>query len=109
MEGVMSDLVSRAIPKINGFSLERPRLLPVLTFTALLLAVSLFFVWSRLQVTNLEYDISSLEGQVRVTRQETRRLQVEAASLRSPERIEQIARTELGLHLPSPDQILTVR
>lgn len=103
----MSDF-SRAIPKINGFSLERPRLLPVLTYTAVLLAVSLFFVWSRLQVTNLEYDISSLEGRSRVVQQETSRLQVEAASLRSPGRIEQIAHSKLGLRLPTPDQIITV-
>lgn len=105
----MSQYVSRTIPKIHGFSLERPRLLPALIYTALLLAVSLFFVWSRLQVTHLEYDISSLEGQVRVARQETRQLQVEAASLRSPERIERIARTDLGLRLPTPEQIVTVK
>ncbi len=105
----MSDFVSRAIPKVNAFSLERPRLFPVLIYTVLLLVVSLFFVWSRLQVTNLEYDISSLEGRLRATRQETRQLQVEAASLRSPERIEKIARSELGLRLPTPDQIITVK
>ncbi|AMV73117.1 hypothetical protein JCM30471_15280 [Desulfuromonas carbonis] len=104
----MSQTILRPIPKINGFALHRPRLLPVLLFMALLLAVSLFYVWSRLQVTNLEYDISSLEGRLRNLQQESRGLQVEVASLSSPQRIEQVARQRLGLHLPTPQQVITV-
>jgi len=104
----MSQTILRTIPKINGFSLQRPRVMPVLLFMALLLAVSLFYVWSRLQVTNLEYGISSMEGRLRNLQQEARGLQVEVASLRSPQRIEQVARQKLGLHLPTPQQVITV-
>jgi cell division protein FtsL len=104
----MSDTVLRAIPKINGFSLARPKLLPLFVFIAILLATSLFFVWSRLQVINLQYDISSLESRLRNLNQESRRLQLEAASLRNPGRIELVARRDLGLHHPTPDQVLTV-
>ena len=104
----MSQTILRPIPKINGFALHRPRVFPVLLFIALLLAVSLFYVWSRLQVTHLEYGISSLEGRLRNLQQETRGLQVEVASLSSPQRIEQVARERLGLHLPTPQQVITV-
>ena len=104
----MSQSILRPIPKINGFTLQRPKLLPVLIFMALLLAVSLFYVWSRLQVLNLEYSISSLESRVRHLQQESKGLQVEVASLRSPQRLEQVARQKLGLHLPTPDQVITV-
>jgi len=104
----MSDVIARAIPKVNGFTLQRPRLLPLLAFVALLLVISIFFVWSRLQVVNLEYGISSLEGQLRSMEQESRRLRLEAASLRNPGRIELMARNELGLRLPTPDQVVTV-
>lgn len=104
----MSDTILRPIPKINGFTLRRPNLLPLFTFIAILLAVSLFFVWSRIQVVNLAYDISSLEGRLRGMQQETQRLRLEAASLRNPGRIERVAQNELGLRLPAPEQVITV-
>ena len=104
----MPDAIARALPKINGFTLRRPNLVPVLGFIALLLAVSLFFVWSRVQVTSLDYEISKLEGTLRDLRQETSNLRLEAASLSSPERIERVARKELHLRLPSAEQVITV-
>lgn len=104
----MSDTTIRALPKINGFVLRRPNLVPVLGFIALLLMVSLFFVWSRVQVTGLEYEISQLESRLRDLRQETSNLRLEAASLSSPERIERVAKKELHLRLPTADQVITV-
>ena len=104
----MSDTTVRALPKINGFALSRPNLLPILGFIALMLAVSLFFVWSRVQVTSMEYDISRFESDLRDLQQETSRLRLEAASLSNPERIERVARKELGLRLPIAEQVVTV-
>jgi cell division protein FtsL len=104
----MPDAIARALPKINGFTLRRPNLLPVLAFISLLLMVSLFFVWSRVQVTSLEYEMSKLESKLRGLRQEASNLSLEAASLRDPERIERVARKELNLRLPSSEQVITV-
>jgi len=104
----MADTTIKALPKINGFTLRRPNLVPVLGFIALLLSVSLFFVWSRVQVTSLEYEMSQVESTLRDLRQETSNLRLEAASLRSPERIERVARQKLRLRLPSADQVITV-
>jgi cell division protein FtsL len=113
----MSNAVSRAIPRtfprplprVGAIALERPRLLPLLAFIALVMGLSLFFVWSRLQVVNLEYDISSLEGRLREMQQQTQRLKLEAASLRNPERIEALALNELGLRQPGSQQVITVK
>ena len=104
----MSDAIARALPKINGFTLRRPNLVPVLAFISLLLMVSLFFVWSRVQVTSLEYEMSQLESKLRGLRQEASNLSLEAASLRDPQRIERVARKELNLRLPSSEQVITV-
>ena len=104
----MPDAIARALPKINGFTLRRPNLLPVLGFISLLLMVSLFFVWSRVQVTSLEYEMSQLESKLRGLRQEASNLSLEAASLRDPERIGRVARKELNLRLPSSEQVITV-
>lgn len=104
----MSDTTIRALPKINGFALRQPNLLPVLGFIALLMTVSLFFVWSRVQVTSLEYELSRLEGNLRDIQQETSGLRLEAATLSNPERIERVARKELNLRLPVAEQVITV-
>ena len=73
----MSDTVVRSIPKINGFALRRPRLFPLIAFVVVLMLVSLFFVWSRLEVVNLEYDISTYEVRLRSLQQESRQLKLE--------------------------------
>ncbi|MDH3998360.1 MAG: cell division protein FtsL [Desulfuromonadales bacterium] len=104
----MSDTILKALPKINGFSLRRPSLAPVLASIALVLVVALFFVWSRVQVTHFEYEISRLQSSQRDLGQEKARLSLEAASLSNPERIERVARKELGLRLPTKEQVVTV-
>jgi cell division protein FtsL len=109
MEEVMSDTLLRPVSKVQGLSLDRPRLTRVFLFLAVLLVVSLFFVWSRLQMVGLQYDISRLDGRLREVRREVRCLHLEAASLRSPARIEKVARTSLGLHNPSPQQVIYVK
>jgi cell division protein FtsL len=109
MEGIMPDSTSRTIPKVNGFSLHRPQFFPFFLFISIFLVLSLFFVWSRVQAINLEYDISSFERHLREVRQESRQLRLEAASLRNPSRIEEVAKNELGLGLPAPEQVITVR
>jgi cell division protein FtsL len=97
-----------ALPKINGFALHRPRLLPMLGFIALLSILSLFFVWCRVQATSLDYEISSLEGAVRKANQETVELRLEVATLGTPQRLEQVAIKDLGLRFPVPEQVVTV-
>ena len=104
----MASVSTRTLPKINGFSLRKPNLLPVLGFIGLFSLAALFFVWSRVQVTSLEYDISRIEATLRSSRQDVAQLTLEAASLRNPKRIERVARQELGLRLPVPEQVVTV-
>jgi len=104
----VSDASVRSLPKINALSLARPRLLPLFVYLAVLLVVSLFFVWSRIAVVNLEYEISSLGTQLREVEQEQKRLRLESAHLRSPVRVERVARNELGLQMPSLEQIILI-
>lgn len=104
----MAGATVQTIPKINGFALNPPRLLPLLLQVALVMTILLFFVWSRLEVVHLEYAISSYEAQLRQAQQESRQLLVEAASLRNPLRIEKLAINNLGLRQPTPDQVIMV-
>ncbi len=102
------DATVKSLPKINGFTLTRPRLLPLFGGLAVLLAISLFFVWSRITVVNLEYDISSLGNRLHEVEQDNTKLRLEAAHLRSPVRIERVARTELGLRMPTLEQVIII-
>jgi cell division protein FtsL len=104
----MSETTLGALPKINGFALHRPRLLPTLGFIALISAMALFFVWCRVQATSLDYEISSLENAVRKASQETAELRLEVATLGTPQRLEQVALKDLGLRFPVAEQVVTV-
>ena len=83
----MTETTIGTLPKINGFALRRPRLLPMLSFILLLSTLSLLFVWCRVQATSLDYEISSLEAAVRTAQQETAVLRLEVATLGTPQRL----------------------
>ncbi len=104
----MSDITLKSLPKINGFSLRRPRVVSLLIFAPVIMVAALFFVWSRIEAVNLEYSISSHESRLRQLAQESQRLRLEVASLRNPLRIERMAKNELGLRLPTPEQVIIV-
>lgn len=104
----MSEALPRTVIKINGFSLYRPRLAPVFTAIVLVSLLSLLFVWSRIHAINLEYDISSLERQIRIGQQQIKQLKLEAAYLSRDTRIEELARNKLGLRAPAAGQIIRI-
>ena len=68
----------------------------------------LFYTWCRVQCTRIGYEISQItEHQKRmVTLQNS--LKIEVAHLKTPDRIARIAKQQLGLALPRPDQVVSV-
>lgn len=104
----MSEVLPGSTVRISGFSLQRPRLAPVFAAIVLVALLSLLFVWSRIHAINLEYNISSLERQIRVGQQQLKELKVEAAYLSRDTRIEGLARKKLGLRSPASGQIIRV-
>lgn len=92
--------------RVGGCS-ARTGLLAVITL-ALISGSALFFVWSRIQMVKEAYSISELTREIKGLTVEQERLKVEAAALRSPERIESIARTGLGMEFPRQAQIRSV-
>jgi cell division protein FtsL len=105
----MAHTIVRPVPKINLIPLQSPRLLRVFVFLAILLTVSLFFVWSRLQLVNLQYEISKEESRLREASRQVRGLRLEAASLRHPGRIEDVAIKQLALRNPTPNQVVYIK
>lgn len=104
----MPEALPRTVVRINGFSLQRPQLAPIVAAIILVSLLSLLFVWSRIHAINLEYDISSLERQIRSGQQQLKQLKLESAYLARDTRIETLARKELGLRAPASGQIIRI-
>ena len=83
---------------------------PYLTGVMVLLTlVSVFHVWSRVEVIDLNLKISETSRQFKDQQQENKRLKVEVASLKAPARIEALAKGELGMALPTDQQVVLVK
>jgi len=104
----MSEAVSPAAVKISGFSFYRPRMSSVCVAILLVSLLSLLFVWSRIHAISLEYDISRLEREIGVQKQQIKEKKLEATFLARDERIEKLAGRVLGLRAPAPGQIIRI-
>ena len=71
--------------------------------------VSVFHVWSRCKLIDLNLQISETSSLLKETEQEQKRLNLEVASLRTPARIEAIAKNELGMAMPTEQQVVLVK
>lgn len=71
--------------------------------------VSVFHVWSRFKLIDLNLQLSESSRQLKDAEQEQKRLKLESASLKTPGRIEVLAKDELGMALPSKQQVVLVK
>ena len=74
-----------------------------------LVAVALVYVWSHLHNTQLKYRIAEEMTVREHLLEENRRLKVEIATLKSPQRIESIAREKLKLQYPEREQVVLIK
>ena len=76
---------------------------------SVLMAVALLYVWSHIHMTELEYQIArELSSREQITEEQTK-LKVELATLRSPRRIETIAREKLQMTYPERAQVIVLK
>ena len=76
---------------------------------ALVALVFFAYLQMRLTVVSLGYEISSANTDRAKLMERSNRLKLEQAGLRAPERIERIAREELGLGYPTARQVKRIR
>lgn len=75
-------------------------------FTVPFLAIVLvFYVWVRYQIVTYGYDINTLQEKQSRLVEEGKKLKVELATLKSPQRIEQVAKEKLKMQTPTASQI----
>jgi cell division protein FtsL len=75
---------------------------------ALFFLHGLFYVWCRVQCTNIGYAIERETSRHETLLKVRSTLNIELARLKSPERIETIARSRLGLIMPDAQRTVTL-
>lgn len=73
-----------------------------------ILAGALFHVWQHIHVVRQGYAIERLRAVHAGLVQENKTLRLEAGRLRSLRRVEEIARTRLGMATPKPGQVVLI-
>jgi len=107
-------MTTAELTNISGYEDQQPRAglgkyshLLVLVF--ILMAVAIAYVWSHLQTTSLNYRIAeAINIQEKLLAEQTR-LKAEYATLKSPGRIESIARDKLQMTYPERDQVVLIK
>jgi cell division protein FtsL len=90
------------------FSVIFLELLPAALAIALLAAVGVVHVTSRVLVVKVGYELSKLDAEATALTRDNDRLKLELATLKSPAKLESVARTQLGMAPPSPSSIIHV-
>jgi cell division protein FtsL len=83
-------------------------LLPAVLFFLLFAAVGIVHVAGRVLVVDAGYRLSQLESEGRELEREHHRLVLERATLSGPQRLEKLAREQLGMGPPAAGAIITL-
>ncbi len=88
----------------------RQRNIPTIIAAFLWLLFSGFgYVWCRVQVVQLGYMLSDAHRVHTQLLNDSKKLHLELARLKAPERVERIAIEQLGLNRPTKEQIVVLR
>jgi len=74
-----------------------------------LMVVAITYVWSHVQMTKLEYQVAEEMSKKERLLEDQRKLKLEMATLKSPQRIEAIAKSSLNLSYPERDQVIILK
>lgn len=76
---------------------------------AAIAACLLVYTWQHFECIQIRYQIEQLESQRAQAAELNQQLHLEVATLRSPMRVDAIARNQLGLTVPVPGQVSPVQ
>lgn len=90
---------------------EAPRLRysPYILVVVVLMAAALLLVWTRLHMTQLEYRVADEMNRKERLLEEQRKLRLEYATLKAPQRIESIAKEKLFMSYPEQGQVIVLK
>jgi len=102
----------RLVPQLFRISfinaeIGRASHLAAVILAAAVLIIGMFYVWHRMQLVQIGYEISSLEEKNRELKKRSRELMLEISSLQSPGELEKKA-AKHGLAVPPRDRVVHV-
>ena len=74
-----------------------------------LMFVALIYVGLHIRMTKMEYDIAAALSAKELLQEEQKRLKLELAMLKAPQRIEDIARNKLQMSYPAAEQVIVLK
>lgn len=74
-----------------------------------LIVMAIGTVWLRLSIVGMTYDINQTDLRIRNATDEREQAALKLAGLRSPRRLEVLARTRFNLARPKPEQLVYVK
>jgi cell division protein FtsL len=80
-----------------------------LAVAAVVAVALLAYTWQRYECLEMSFQLEQTSQEQRQALEFNRELRVELATLRSPARIDQLARNQLGMMVPQPAQIITIQ
>jgi cell division protein FtsL len=97
---------------LSNLRQKRSRLFRKAGVAALVCSIAcmmLLIVWQSVQVRKVGYEIEALKKEKAEYARVNKNLQIETATLTSPDRIESLARDEIGMTVPVDKQIVLVK
>jgi cell division protein FtsL len=106
--GTQTILQGRPVKEANAasFGVKYPTFIVV---ALVLMFVALIYVGSHIRMTKTEYDIASALNTKENLLEEQKRLKLELAMLKAPQRIEDIAINKLQMSYPSAEQVIVLK
>jgi len=80
-----------------------------LSLLAIGVMLALIFVWARIQVIQLGYEVSRIRKEVTDLKRQHDLLSAEVGQLKSPDRLAGIASDRFGMRLPMGDEVVILR
>jgi cell division protein FtsL len=90
----------------SGRSLRWRQFTAIVLLAVGLVGVALLHVWLRLQVVHMGYVLATTSKLQNQLQQENLELKLELATLTSPDRLEALSRSRLGLRSPEKGQVI---
>jgi cell division protein FtsL len=104
-------VMNSRVGDIGTLVLERSRRgnLRVVLITLLIIATLILYVTAKVSIMRLGYRIEALDREKKELERANRSLRIEASSLASPGRIEEIAIKRMGMVRPPKENVVTVK
>ena len=94
--------------KRNRFRVTRRQFVLIIFLLILFMGSGIGYVWSNFERTQIGYDLSQLKEEELRLKEINRKLRLEIATLKAPQRLQVIAEKKLGLRQPTSKQIVVL-